>query len=381
MWVVSCFVIGVVFCVVLAMVEDLPTALGGRGPGRFVGRRRMPSPESAIVTAALPGGRKRIREISYLRGFEQMGKWARECIFSGMRRFWCFTIIIGTAAAASGPTLSPGPELLRAQELYRRTEYRRAIDMLQASETRDAVGQALLGKALVQEGRHKEAVAALEKAVAQAPLESDYYDWLGRAYGRVAETSSFVSALGWARKTVRAFERAIELDPSNLEALSDVFEYYLQAPGIAGGGMEKADRIARQIGALNPAEGHWAQANLAEKRKDFTTAEREYRAAADSAPKEVGRSLDLAAFLAAHGRYAESDALFRTAEAEHPDSPKVLYARAASCVRSKRHLGEAAALLERYLGMQTTSEDPTRREASALLESLRAMRTKSRQAE
>jgi tetratricopeptide (TPR) repeat protein len=298
-----------------------------------------------------------------------------------MRRVWLFSIIIGTAAAAVGSTRSHGPELLRAQELYRRAEYRRAIDMLQASETRDAGGHALLGKALFQEGRHKEAVAALKRAVAEAPLESDYYDWLGKAYGRIAETSSFVSALGWAKKTVRAFERAVELERSNLEALSDVFEYYLQAPGIAGGGIEKAERIARQIGALNPAEGHWAQARLAEKRKDFTAAEREYRAAVDAAPKEVGRALDLAAFLAAHGRYADSEAVFRTAEAEHPDSPKVLYARAASYVQSKRHLGEAAALLERYLGMQTTPDDPTRREAFALLESARAARPKSRQAE
>ena len=310
-----------------------------------------------------------------------MGKWARECISKGMLRACVFSIVIGTAAAAVAPSRSPGPELLRAQELYGRTEYRRAIDVLQASETRGADGHALLGKALFLEGRHKEAVAALEKAVAAAPLESDYYDWLGRAYGRVAETASFVSALGWARKTVRAFERAVELDPSNLEALSDVFEYYLQAPGIAGGGVEKAERIARQIGALNPAEGHWAQARLAEKRKDFTAAERAYRAAVDAAPDEVGRALDLAAFLAAHGRYAESDTLFRTAEAEHPDSPKVLYARAASHIQSKRRLGEAAALLERYLGMQTTPDDPTRREASALLETARAARPKSGQAD
>lgn len=298
-----------------------------------------------------------------------------------MRRVWLFIIVIGTAAAAVGPTRSPSPEHFRAEELYRRAEYRRAIDMLQACERRDAAAHALLGKALFQEGRPKEAVVALEKAVTGAPLSSDYYDWLGKAYGRVAETSSFVAALGWAKKTVRAFERAVELDPSNLEALSDVFEYYLQAPGIAGGGVEKADRVARQIGALNVAEGHWSQARLAEKRKDLAAAEREYRAAVGAAPNEVGRVLDVAAFLAAHGRYAESDALFRSAEAEHPDSAKVLYARAASYVQSKRRLGEAAALLERYLGMQTTADDPTRREASALLDSARSLRARSREAE
>ena len=71
------------------------------------------------------------------------------------------------------------------------------------------------------------------------------YDWLGRAYGRLAEGSSFLSALGYAKKTVRTFERAVELGLSNLEALSDVFEYYLQAPEMVGGWLDKAYSIAR----------------------------------------------------------------------------------------------------------------------------------------
>ena len=166
---------------------------------------------------------------------------------------------------------------------------------------RDAAAYALLGKACFMEGQYKQAVANLEKAVGEDSLNSEYYDWLGRAYGRLAEGSSFLSALGYAKKTVRAFERAVELDPSNLEALSDVFEYYLQAPGMVGGGLDKAENIAtvtkvmapgmvgggvdkaeniaRRFAGLNEAEYHWARARLAEKRKDFETAEREFRAA------------------------------------------------------------------------------------------------------
>lgn len=310
-----------------------------------------------------------------------MKNWARECSVHFVRRPSIAIVIVTAAAAAVGPTRSPAPEFVSAEELFRRTEYGRAIETLQAVQSGDAAGQALLGKALFMDGRHKEAVAALEKAVAEVPANSDYYDWLGKAYGRIAESSSFVSALGWAKKTVRAFERAVELDPSNLEALSDVFEYYLQAPGIAGGGVDKAEKIAARMAARNAAEGHWAQARLAEKRKDFAAAEREYRAAVDAAPNDVGRALDLAAFLSARGRYLESEAIFRAAEESHPGSPKVLYARAASYVQGKRRLTEASTLLERYLRLQTTPDDPTRREAAALLETARNARSKSRQAE
>jgi tetratricopeptide (TPR) repeat protein len=163
-----------------------------------------------------------------------------------MRRYWIS--IIGAAALSSALAFArtPNPELSRAEELYQRTEYGRAIEELRAAEPRSAAVYALLGKAQFMKGQYKEAVSSLEKAVVEDGLSSDYYDWLGKAYGRVAEGSSFLSALGYAKKTVRAFERAVELAPTNLEALSDVFEYYLDAPGMVGGGVDKAENIARR---------------------------------------------------------------------------------------------------------------------------------------
>ena len=303
---------------------------------------------------------------------------AGECTRYGMHRLWISLIAMAASVSAAG---LPNPGLTRAEELYGRTEYRRAIDTLEAVGTRDAAGHALLGRAYFMEGLYKEAVASLEKAVAEDGLNSDSYDWLGRAYGRLAEGSSFVTALKYARKTVHAFERAVELGPSNPEALSGLFEFYLEAPGIVGGGLDKAETIAGRFAGLNEAEYHWARAWLAEKRKDAASAEREYRAALEAAPNEVGRTLDLAAFLSSRGRYRESEALFRSAAEQHPDAPKVLYARAASYVQSRRKLGEAETLLERYLQVQTTPDDPTRPEAAELMKSAQNLRSKYRQAE
>jgi len=275
---------------------------------------------------------------------------------------------LGTAGAFAW---SPSPELSRAEALYRQTEYARVIDMLQGLDRKDAAGYALLGKAQYLQGHHKEAVANLERAVAEDGHNSDYYDWLGKAYGRSAETSSFMSAMGLAKKTVRAFERAVEVGPSNLEALSDLFEYYLQAPGIVGGGVDKAENIAKRISSLDEAEGHWARARLAEKRKDWAAAEREFRAAWDTAPNEVGRALDVAQFLSSRGRYAESEAIFRAVEEKYPNSPKIVFARAAAYVNSKRNPDKAHALLDKYLAMQTTPDDPPRWEVEGLVRRLK----------
>jgi tetratricopeptide (TPR) repeat protein len=299
----------------------------------------------------------------------------------GMRCSWMSIMAITAMASAASIVRPPNPAFYRAEELYNRTDYGRAIDALQTLDRRDAAAHALLGKAYFMQGRYKEAVASFEKAIADDGFNSDYHDWIGKAYGRLAEASNFLSALGYAKKTVRAFERAVELNPSNLEALSDVFEYYLEAPAMVGGGVDKAENIARRVSSLDQAESHWMRARLAEKRKDYQAAEREYRAAMASAPTQVGRVLDLADFLSSRGRYEESEAMFRAAEENYPPAPKVIYAHAAAYIQSRRNLDQAESLLKNYLDLEITPDDPQRAEVAALLKSARGLRSKVRQGE
>src|ERR1035438_5081728 len=116
-------------------------------------------------------------------------------------RWFGLSIIVITSLTTVTFGRSPSPDLARAEELYRRTEYGRAIDALQKLEGGGAAAYALLGKAFFMDGQYKQAVANLEKAIGQDSGESDCAWWLGRAYGRLAEQSSFMSALGQARKT------------------------------------------------------------------------------------------------------------------------------------------------------------------------------------
>ena len=79
------------------------------------------------------------------------------------------------------------------------------------------------------------AATACEKAVELAPNNSNYHLWLGRTYGEKADASSFFTAAGLAKKVRTEFERAVELDPKNVDARTDLAEFYLEAPGIVGG--------------------------------------------------------------------------------------------------------------------------------------------------
>ena len=203
-------------------------------------------------------------------------------------------VVLSIAAVARAAST----DLEQAEEAYQRTDYKAALGTLLSVSPKNAAVYALIGKAYYMDGQYKNSTGWLEKAVAEDPRNSRYYDWLGRAYGRRAEESSFLTALPYANKTRDSFEKAVALDPVNLEALDDLFEYYLQAPGIVGGGVDKAEGVAARIGRLSEAESHYTLARLAQKRKCLRVAEREFLGAMQLAPGDIGRVIDLAVFLA-----------------------------------------------------------------------------------
>jgi Flp pilus assembly protein TadD len=260
-----------------------------------------------------------------------------------------------------------GPEFDQARKLYNLTEFEQSLKILQSIPRKDGAVYDLIGRNYYMQGDFKNATEALEKAVAAEPGNSEFNLWLGRAYGRRAETSSMFTAPGYASKARQYFEKAAQLNPRNLDAQSDLFEYYLEAPGFLGGGFEKAAATAEQIGKINQAEGYWAQAKLAEQRKEFSSAEDQLRRAIELTPHQVGRLIDLARLLAKQGRMEEADQSFARAEAIAPGSPKVLFARADVYIKTGRNLNVAKDLLKRYLSLALTPEDPPRSQAEKLL--------------
>ena len=114
-----------------------------------------------------------------------------------------------------------------------------------------------------------------EKAVALDPANSNYQWRLGDAYGRSAQKAGVFSKMGLAGKCRTAYEKAVELDPKNLDARSSLMNYYQQAPGIAGGSKDKALAQAQEIKKLDASRGRFAFATLylAEKKYDQAFAE------------------------------------------------------------------------------------------------------------
>lgn len=254
----------------------------------------------------------------------------------------------------------------KAEDLYQRTYYQESLRLLDQKSGDPAVLN-LIGRNYFMMGDFKRATDYFQQAFNAAPT-SDNAMWLGRTWGRRAETSNPFFAPGYASKARQWMEKAAELNPKNSEALADLFDYYLEAPGFLGGGYDKAQAVARQISAVDPAEGYFSRAKLAEKKNEYDTAEAQLRRAMEVAPRQVGHVIALAKFLANQGRAQESDAVFAKAEKLAPQSPKVWYARADALIKQKRNLNEAKQLLEKYVQSSSlTPDDPSKNTAQQLL--------------
>lgn len=119
-----------------------------------------------------------------------------------------------------------------------------------AGETADPAGAFAIGVAAFNAGRFDAAMESFEAASAAMPQNAEYQHWLGRAYGRLAEQSSWLAAMDLARKTCAAFERAYALDPNDAATIEDLIEYYTEAPPFLGGSPEKAEAMKRRLETL-----------------------------------------------------------------------------------------------------------------------------------
>ncbi len=84
----------------------------------------------------------------------------------------------------------------------------------------------------------------LERETTESPRHSVLHDYLGRAYGLMAELkrSYFL-----AKKSLAQFRKAVALNGCNLEAKENLAEYLANAPWIAGGDTEEAKRIRAKL--------------------------------------------------------------------------------------------------------------------------------------
>jgi tetratricopeptide (TPR) repeat protein len=238
------------------------------------------------------------------------------------------------------------------RQAYEVSDYSRAARILQDAASRNpqnAEIYLLLAKTYNEMQQHDAAIANAEKAVALDPQNSVYHEWLGRAYGGKAEHAGMFSGLSLAKKTRKEFETAVRLDERNFSAAQALVEYDCSAPGIAGGGEDKARPEIARITALDVAEGHYAAGNCRRQKKDFAEADAEFTKSLENHPKSANLIYDIGDYAVKRGQPDCLVAVADEGEKATPGDPRGKFYRAVALVLKKGSDGDAEALLREYL--------------------------------
>jgi tetratricopeptide (TPR) repeat protein len=231
------------------------------------------------------------------------------------------------------------------------------LDQVLAQEPQNADAHNLRCRIYMQEQRWEEAVRSCQIAVKLAPGNSNYHLWLARAMGEKADRVSFIKAFKMAKQIRQEFETAATLDPHNAAALSDLGEFYVEAPAIVGGGLDKAERIAQELDSFAPDRAHYIRARIAESKKDYAHAEEEYKAVIAGTKDPADAWMDLASFYRHRQRWDEVIQAVHTGAAADAQHGVALADGASVLIRAGRDLPFARQLLEQYLASSNKSED------------------------
>jgi tetratricopeptide (TPR) repeat protein len=247
-----------------------------------------------------------------------------------------------------------------------------ALELLQpvtAANSNDAEAEQLLCRVALQLERWDAAVAACQKAVALDGSSNNHL-WYGRALGEKADRVSFIKAYGLAKRVKTEFEAAVTLDPRNAEALSNLGEYYTEAPAIVGGGKDKAAQVARKLDDVDRARAEELRGRLALSNKDAAAAEMHFRAAIAATPRSSNYWMVLASFYQKQNDILHMQEAIRSGLAAQGGRGEPLVDAAHLLMRTGQDPQTAIRLLREYLASPDKSEDEPAFRVQLLLASL-----------
>jgi tetratricopeptide (TPR) repeat protein len=262
-----------------------------------------------------------------------------------------WVLLAACSFSVASANIKQDENLEAARQAYEASDYAKAVSLLQeaaAKSPQNAEIHLLLAKTYYEMQQHDAAIASAEKAVAIDPQNSVYHEWLGRTYGEKAEHAGIFSGMSLAKKTRKEFETAVRLDERNFSARQALIEFDCSAPGIVGGGEDKALPQIEKLAAMDVAEGHYAAGNCRRQKKDFAVADVEFTKALENHPKSVNLIYDIGDYAMKHSQPARLTAVADEGEKLAPSDPRGGFYRAVALVLTNERPGEAERLLREY---------------------------------
>ncbi|MES2324387.1 MAG: tetratricopeptide repeat protein [Pseudomonadota bacterium] len=285
-------------------------------------------------------------------------------------------IVLGLMTASQAFAADEYTALLRAKKF---AEVEKLATAKLAQEPGSVSAMAARTSAIMggDEGRIEEAVKQAEQCVALQPKAAPCHEALGSALGTKAMSAGIMAAMGYIGTIKESFLKAVELDPKDYSARYSLLQFYMMAPRIAGGGMGKAEALAKETAAQNPDGAKLMLAVIAAQEDELAKAEAGAMAIKPGSDEDVmQRHEDLLSNIAGRfmrdNKFADAERVMREAQKRYPDSVTVPYMAG----RVQQELGkhkEALALFE-----QTLAKYPKPWVHYRMAQSLKAMGDKAK---
>lgn len=196
-----------------------------------------------------------------------------------MRRF-IFLMALSTAFIPTVADAQPELDVETVRTLIEEGEFDKARTLVEPAleaDSKNHEAHYYLGFIELASGSTKEAVRHLERANELEDGEARYHFWLSQAYGRKMSESGKISGIRTAPKFRKQLERTLELEPDHIQALINLANYCLQAPGIVGGGTKKALEYAKVLVEHDERQGRLLLAQIHASEDRPAEAELEYK--------------------------------------------------------------------------------------------------------
>lgn len=268
-------------------------------------------------------------------------------------RLICLLIVTAAATASAEPApsslgLEQGIEFFEAGNL---AASRPHLEHALAEQPENHVALCYLGRLELQEEHLDVAIERLKRAVELNREDSMYRTWLGRAYIAKLQTVSFFAKGTIAGRALEQLEKAVQLDPTNVEARISLAGYYSNAPSIAGGSKKKARQQLEHIMQYEPIRGKAIMANVLIKEEKYDEAAAMLEECIAAEPTELSHRYRLGMLYQRLESYDEAFATFEDILQTEPRDPGALYQLGRTAVFSGSNIERAIACLKTYLAL------------------------------
>lgn len=207
-------------------------------------------------------------------------------------------------------TMSANAAMLdNALALFAKGDYATALDhfeSLQANHPDDPDINFYYGRSLYLNRDLERAKDVLEQNIEKHPDHAESHYVLGSVLLTLVSEVNVFRKPGLAKRAVSAWERTVELNPNHHEALYGVVTFYLSAPGIAGGDVQKGKVQLKALESLNEPWADLTEASLYARKEEIEKAEKYFNDAIRGIPDRAFPTLMLANLYATAERFEQA---------------------------------------------------------------------------